>query len=109
MYTNRIAWEVLRSIDSSTLTGSYQAIGTPLLYPSYICKLVNNGTTLIDISIDGVNDHDVAPPGSFWLYDEGKVGLSGAYPALPAGTRIFVKGTAGTGLIYLISQYIIPA
>jgi len=26
---------------------------------------------------------------------------------LPAGTQIYVKGTAGTGLIYLVVQYII--
>lgn len=107
--TSRVTWELRRSIDSATLTGSYQAVGTPLLYPSYICKLVNNSTVLVDISIDGVNDYDVAPAGSFWLYDEGKVGLSGSLPALPAGTRIFVKGSAGTGLIYLVSQYIIGA
>lgn len=106
-FTNRIAWETLRSIDSATLTGSYQAIGTPLVNPSYICKLVNNSTSLVTISVDGVNDVDVAPANSFWLYDEGKVGLSGAFPALPAGTNIFVKGSAGTGSIYLVSQYII--
>jgi hypothetical protein len=106
-YTNRIAWETLRSIDSATLTGSYQALGTPLAHPSYICKLVNNSTVLITISIDGINDVDVAPANSYWLYDEGKVGLSGAYPALPQGTSVFVKGSAGTGSIYLVSQYII--
>lgn len=106
-YTNRIAWETLRSIDSATLTGSYQNVGTPLLFPSYICKLVNNSTVLVTISINGINDIDVAPANSFWLYDEGKVGRDGAFPALPAHTQIMVKGSAGTGLIYLVSQYII--
>lgn len=107
MQTSRVSWEIRRSIDSATMTGTYQPIGGPLLYPSYICKLVNNSTALVDISIDGVNDYDVAPAGSFWLYDEGKVGISGAMPALPAGTRLFVKGTAGTGTIYLVSQYLV--
>ncbi len=107
MYTQRIAWETLRSIDSATFTGSYQALGTPLLHPSYICKLVNNSTVLVTISIDGVNDMDVAPANSFWLYDEGKVGIAGAYPALPAGTQVMVKAAAGVGLVYLVSQFII--
>lgn len=106
-YTNRIAWETLRSIDSATLTGSYQALGTPLEHPSYICKMVNNSTSSVTVSVDGINDIDVCPAGSFWLYDEGKVGLSAAYPALPQGTQVYVKGSAGTGSIYLVSQYII--
>lgn len=106
-YSQRLTWETLRSIDSATLTGSYQAVGTPLAHPSYICKLVNNSTVLVTISIDGTNDVDVAPAGSFWLYDESKAGLNSAMPALPAGTQILVKGSAGTGSIYLVTQYII--
>lgn len=105
--TTRINWETLRSIDSATFTGSYQSIGVPLAHPSYICKLVNNSTVLVTISIDGTTDIDVAPANSFWLYDEGKVGLSSALPSLPQGTKIFVKGSAGTGLVYLVSQYIV--
>ncbi len=108
-YTQRIAWENLRSIDSATFTGLNQNLGGPLLHPSYICKLVNNSTVLVTISIDGVNDVDVAPANSFWLYDEGKVGLSSAYPALPQGTQIQVRGSAGTGSVYLVSQYIVQA
>lgn len=107
MYTNRLEWETLRSIDSATFTGSYQALGTPLSNSSYICKLVNNSNVLITISNDGINDKDVAPGNSFWLYDEGSVGGSGNFPALPAGTQISVKGSAGVGLVYLVSQYII--
>ncbi len=108
-YTQRLAWETLRSIDSSTLTGSYQALGVPLAHPGYIVKLVNNSTVLVTISIDGINDVDVAPANSYWLYDEGKVGLSSAYPALPQGTQIMIKGSAGSGNIYLVSQYIIQS
>jgi hypothetical protein len=105
--TSRIAWETLRSIDSATFTGSYQNLGIALVHPSYICKLVNNSTVLVTISIDGINDMDVSPAGSFWLYDEGKVGLNSGFPALPAGTQIMVKGSAGTGSVYLVSQYLV--
>ena len=106
-YTDRIAWETLRTIDSATFTGSYQAVGTPLVHPSYICKMVNNSTSLVTISIDGLTDIDVLPASSFWLYDEGKAGTNSSLPALPAGTQIFIKGSAGTGSVYLVSQYII--
>lgn len=109
-HTNRIAWETLRSRNSTTFNNTYQTLGTPLENPSYICKLVNNSTQLVTVSIDGVNDIDVAPANSFWLYDEGKVGVSSSIPALSAGTQIYVKGAAaGTGSVYLVSQYIIQS
>ena len=106
-FSQRLSWETLRSIDSSTFVGTYLALGTPLENPSYICKMVNDSTVGVTISIDGSTDIDVAPASSFWLYDEGKVGLNGAMPALPAGTQFYVKGAAGTGLVYLVTQYII--
>ena len=105
-YTQRLAWENLRTL-TGAFTGAYQALGTPLANPAYILKLVNNSTVLVTISIDGVNDVDVAPANSFWLYDEGKVGQSSSAPSLPAGTQIMIKGTGGTGSVYLVSQYII--
>lgn len=111
MYTNRLNWETLRSIDSATLGNTnYNALGTPLANASYICKLVNNSTVLVTVSIDGATDVDVAPASSFWLYDEGKSGIQSNSPALPGGTQIYVKnvsGVAGTGLIYLVTQYIV--
>lgn len=106
-YTQRLAWETLRSIDSATFTGSYQALGSVLANPAYIVKLVNNSTVLVTVSIDGTNDIDVAPASSFWLYDEGKSGISSQFPALPKGTQIYVKGSAGTGSVYLVVQYVV--
>ncbi len=105
-YTNRVAWETLRSIDSATLTGSYQAVGVPLVNQSYIIKMVNNSTSLVTISTDGINDVDVCPANSFWLYDEDTSG-NPTPEGLPAGTQILVKGSAGVGLIYLVVQYIV--
>lgn len=107
MYTSRLTWETLRSVDSATFTGVYVALGAQLAHPSYICKLVNNSTVLVTISIDGVTDIDVAPANSFWLYDEGKMGSSAGTPSLPQGTQIYVKGSAGTGSVYLVTQYIV--
>lgn len=107
--TGRLAWETLRSRDSATFTGSYQTLGTPLDNPSYICKLVNNSTVLVTISVDGTTDIDIAPAGSFWLYDEGKVSQFGNIPALSQGTQFYVKGSAGTGSVYLVTQYIVGA
>ncbi len=106
-YTDRLAWENLRSVDSATFTGVYVKLGTPLAHPSYILKLVNNSTSLVTVSVDGVNDMDVAPANAFFLYDESKVGQASGRPALPQGSQIWVKGSAGTGLVYLVTQYVI--
>lgn len=104
-FTTRLTWEPLRSIDSATFTGNYLPLGDPLSHPAYILKLVNNSTVLVTISIDGTTDIDVAPSNSFWLYDEDEGNQS--HEAIPAGTQIYVKGSAGTGSVYLVSQYII--
>lgn len=108
--SQRLTWEPLRSIDSATLISAvtYYPVGTPLAYPSYICKMVNNSSVLVTISINGTSDIDVAPGNSFWLYDESKVGRDGQIPAIPKGTQFFVKAAAaGVGSIYLVSQYIV--
>ncbi len=110
-YTNRITWETLRTLDSSTMSSSstYYNVGTPLVHPSYKLKMVNNSNVLVTVSIDGTTDIDVCPGGSFWLYDETQAQISTASaPAIPAGTQISCKAaTAGTGLIYLVTQYLI--
>jgi len=105
-YTCRLAWETLRSVDSATFGVSYVAVGGPLLHPSYILKMVNNSTVLVTVSIDGVTDVDVLPAGSFWLYDEDEGNQE--HVAMGQGTQIYVKsgtGAAGTGLVYLVTQY----
>ena len=109
MKSSIIKWETLRSLDSSTLAGSYVALGTPLSHPSYILKVVNVSNILVTVSINGSSDIDVAPANSFFLYDEGKVGLSSGLPAIPQGTQVYVKsstGAGGVGNIYLVTQYI---
>ena len=107
-YTTRLTWEVRRTIDSADFTGDYQPLGTPLTNPSYILKLINLSGVVVDVSIDGENDYDVAPSMSGFILDESK-GVNGIGPliAVPAGTQIYVKGAASTGLVYLVSQYLI--
>ena len=109
--TNRIAWEVLRTLDTSTMSSAttYYDLGDPLLHASYKLKMVNTSNVLVTVSIDGVNDYDVCPATSFWLYDETQAQISTANaPAIPAGTQISCKSaSSGTGLIYLVSQYLV--
>ena len=102
-YTTRVQWETLRSIDSAALTGGYDKLGTPTSHPAMKVKIVNMSNKTVTVSIDGTNDIDVCPTLGYWLYDEM---ITQDHEGLPSGTQFFVKGTAGTGLIYLVIQYL---
>lgn len=110
-YTCNVDWEALRSLDTSTMSSSstYYAVGGPLLHPSYKLKMVNNSNVLVTVSRNGTSDIDVCPGNAFWLYDESQAQFpSVTVPAIPQGTQIFVKSaSAGIGLIYLVSQFIV--
>jgi len=106
-YTETLAYENIRSIDSATFTGSYQALGAKLANAASIIKLVNDSTVSVTISIDGTNDQDILPSMSGTIYDNTAnrtSSTSGIF--VPIGTQYYVKGSAGSGLVYLVVQYI---
>lgn len=106
-WTKQLNYETLRSIDSATFTGSYQALGTPLANPASIIKLINNSSVIVTVSTNGTNDHDVVPGGSFFLYDatSDSPQESGSI-FFKQGTQFYVKGSASTGLVYLVALYV---
>lgn len=96
----------MSTFNSATLTGSFQAIGSPLPDEARIVKLVNDSTVPVVISIDGVTNHDIAPAGSFFLYDVGtNRGNSASVLCLQKGTQFYINGSAGTGSIYLVAWF----
>ena len=98
-----VAYETMRSVASTALTGSYQVIGSALAYPSIITKMVNNSDVDVTISTNGVDDMDSAPSGGFWLYDFSK-NINECNLSFPKGTQFYIKGTAGTtGTIDLVT------
>lgn len=103
----KVAFDLIRSIDSATFTGSFQNLGTALTFPCVIIKLVNNSTVLVSVSVDGVNTYDILPASSYTVYDEG-TNHAIDHTWMAKGTQFSVSGTAGTGLVYLVSQYILP-
>lgn len=101
----RAKYDVIRSRDSATFTGSYQTLGTALTNPGILVKIVNNSGVIITVSTDGTNDHDVLPSSSFVLYDYSANKQDGPTLCVPVGTQYYVKGAASTGLVYLVIQY----
>lgn len=101
----RLAPDTLRSIDSATFTGSYQAVGTALSYPAKIVKFTNNSNALVTLSWDGINAHDVLPATSFLLLDVSANREVSNQCDIPAYTQFYVKGSASTGSFYISVYY----
>jgi len=103
---NKLAFEALRSIASSTLTGSYQNLGSVTANPIRIFKLTSTSSTDVTVSYDGgITDHEYLPAGSFLLIDVTSDRTWDCEFALAANVQVAVKGTAGTGNIYLSTYY----
>lgn len=98
----RVLPEELRTIDSATFTGSYQALGDPTEFPGVLVKFVNDTTVDVIISWDGVTDHDIVTAGGFALYDitSNEKTSDGFFIAI--GTQFWVKGIAGVGNFYAV-------
>jgi hypothetical protein len=97
----------LTNIDSSTLTTSYQAINSSgLPNPCNILRIINSSTTDVTISYDGINDHDYLVGGHEFTLNATTNGLPPELTAtIQEGTVVYVKGTAGTGNVYLAGYY----
>ncbi len=99
-------YEPIRSVNTSALSGSYVVLGTALTDEARILKIVNNSNQDLTISTNGTTDMDFLPQTSFVLYDAGSNrGNPAPTMVFPKGTQFYVKGSAGTGLVYLVVLY----
>lgn len=98
----RLYPEVLRTLAFGSISGTYAGIGTSLLHPCRILYIVNTTDALLIFSFDGVNDHFVIPSQSYILIDvTSNMTLTGGAFAIAQGQRIYVKGSPGSGTVYL--------
>lgn len=109
---------IVRAVfNTASINGSYQSLnGTGFPYPIKILKVINLGTHAIDISYDGVNDHDyyIAAPTSgspipLIIPLQENHDCQSAYGSGTLNGRqgqiIYGKGTAGTGNLYIIGYF----
>lgn len=104
--SNKAVFQTLKSIDTSTFTGSYQAVGSALTYPARIMVMVNGSDRAVTVSFDGINDNAYfgasnATPQEF-NFGTAR-GTSSDALDLPQGTQIYAKGTAGGTGIFAVS------
>ncbi len=98
----------LTTIASSALTSSYQPINTNGLPEAcFMIRINSSSSTLITLSYDGINDHEVVLPNQSVNLDfQSNSQPTAGFALMAKGTRVFVKGTAGTGNIYLSAYYV---
>ena len=101
--SNQVKFQTLISFDTASFSGSYQLAGT-LALPARGIVMVNGSNQAVTVSFDGTNAHAYfgasnATPQAF-SFGNNKGASSDALD-LPAGTPVFVKGSAGTGLFTL--------
>jgi len=90
----------------ASLTGSYQALnGSGFSDSVKILKIYNGSTTVsIDISLDGVNDHDFIPPEGTLIVDFQTNHADG--PIYGTGTLCLAKGQILWGKTAAQSNYL---
>jgi hypothetical protein len=99
----------LSSIDSATFTGDYQLLSAAGGIPNaaIMIHIVNDADVSITISYDGTTDHDFLLPATDRQLEFQTNNAPNNHMAMLAqGTKVYVKGAAGTGLVYLSGFYL---
>lgn len=95
----------LANLPASGFTGSYMALNT-LPNPCSLLYFINNANKDVTVSYDGVNDHDYIPTMTIRELPAQAAAQPNSKMALFAqGTTIYIKGTVGTGNVYLAGYF----
>ena len=108
MAQNSVKPFVLSSKASSTITGNYTAINSSgFIQAPFFIRINNASNQAITVSYNGVNDHEYIPSNSILELPTQTNSQPNAHMALfPKNTVVYVKGTAGTGNVYLSGYYV---
>lgn len=102
----------LASFASSGMSASYQVIDASGIEKAcYVLRIVNNSSQGITVSFDGATDHAFLGANTTSIYTQDFPAQNNAQPGSwvalwSRGTKVYVKGTAGTGTIYLSGLYV---
>ena len=104
--TNKLEYTVRHTFNTASLTGSYAVVNSGGFgIDLAIYKMYNSSARDIDISYDGVNDHDIIPAGGTFVLDV-QANKEGDRASWPAGRELYVKGSASAGTLYEIGYSI---
>jgi len=99
---------LMKSIDSATMTSSYQAIDSlGIAKACFLLKIVNASSQAVTVSFNGVDDNDFIPANLPAEYPSQTNAQPNSWVALwEKGTKVYVKGTAGTGRVYVTGLFV---
>lgn len=108
MAQNKVKPILMTEFDASTLSNlTWKAINAGGLPAAcFLVKIINASDEDVFVSYDGVNEHDyVAATSNALLNLQANAQPNSNIACLPLGTTVYLKGTAGTGFIYLSGWY----
>ncbi len=98
----------LSTANSAAFAGAYVLLSGAggVTHPCIMLRIINDSNVDVTISYDGVNDHDFIPANTqLTLNFQTNSQPQNNVCSLAQGTRIYVKGAAGIGLVYLSGFY----
>lgn len=108
MAQNSVKPFALSSMLSSAVTAIYAPLnGTGFSHSPFFIRIVNASNMAITISYNGVDDHEYVPANSVFELPSQTNSQPNAHVALfPKYTVVYIKGSGGTGTIYLSGYYV---
>lgn len=107
MIRNWVEAVEMTSFDSSGMAAGYQVIDIAGLdYPCFLIRIINASSKDITLSYDGTTDQDYLVAGNTLQLSLQKNALPhGKVLQMKQGAKVYVKGTAGAGFIYLVGYF----
>ncbi len=108
MAQNSVKSFILSSVLSSSVSSTYAPLnGTGFIQAPFFIRIINASTMAITVSYNGVNDNEFIPANSvFENHSQTNSQPNAQVALLPKNTIVYIKGTAGTGNIYLSGYYV---
>lgn len=108
MAQNKVKAITRTSLAGSSLTSSYQAVNSAGLPEAcFQITLFNTTNGTIDVSYNGSTDNDIIPAnGSLTIAAQTNNQPSAQVALFAKGQIVYVKGSSGTGSVYLSGYYV---
>lgn len=103
---NKIAAIEVTSFDAALLAGYMPINPGGLTEACFLIRIINNSDEDIDISYDGITDHDFLPMGeTLEISFQNNSQPNNNVALIAKGTIVYVAGSGGSGTIYLAGYY----